>query len=72
MQPIDGYFLYTLGSIADLRSMIDGVPVSDYALPFLRIVAVLDGFKSNEQNKRNLPDAVMRAEGLWNLIGSLM
>jgi hypothetical protein len=72
MRPVNGYFLYTLGSLSQLFAMADNITVSTYNPIFLQSIAMLDSFKSNEQNKRNLPDSVMRAEALWNLLGALM
>jgi len=72
MKPVNGYFLYNLGSLANLFGMADGVPVSIFNPLFLRALALLDSFQCNDQNKRNLPDSVMRAGALWNSIGSLM
>ena len=68
MQPVNGYFLYTLGSIANLYAMTDGVFASTYDPYITGAVRLLTSFKDAEQNIKNLPDSV---DGAMSLIGVL-
>jgi hypothetical protein len=65
MQPVNGYFLYTLGSIANLFGMADGVLLSIYDPTISQAIRLLTNFRDTEQNIRNIPDAV---DGAANLV----
>jgi hypothetical protein len=58
VQPVNGYFLYTLGSVANLFAMTDGVLASAYDGYVSNAIRLLTAFKDAEQNIRNLPDSV--------------
>ena len=65
MQPVNGYFLYTLGSIANLFGMADGVELAIYDPMIVKAIELLTNFRNAEQNIRNIPDSV---EGAARLI----
>jgi hypothetical protein len=68
MQPVNGYFLYTLGSIANLFGMADGVLLSIYDPTISRAIQLLTNFKDIEQNIRNIPDSVEGAIRLLEVL----
>jgi hypothetical protein len=61
VQPVNGFFLFRLGSIANLFGMVDGALLSIYDPLFATAENLLREFESQEQNQRHLPDAITRA-----------
>ncbi len=68
MQPVNGYFLYNLGSIASLFAMADGYLFSIYDPNISKAIQLLTNFRDAEQNIRNLPDSVEGATALINVL----
>ena len=61
MQPVNGFFLFRLGSIANLFGMVDGILLSTYEPVFQTSTQLITQFEEQEQNRRHLPDAISRA-----------